>query len=46
VAGEHGRHGRDNAAEKQELHKKGGFNDPPTTPPPVEPPPPPPCIGC
>lgn len=48
MAGEHGQHGRDNAAAKQELHKKGGSNAPPAPQPPVPPPPvePVPCIGC
>ena len=52
VAGEHGQHGRENAAAKQDLHKKGGSGvevppvPPPVTPPPVEPPPSDPCIGC
>ena len=53
--GDYGQHGRDNAAAKQELHKKHkGDEPPPVTPPPVTPPPvtpppvepPPPCIGC
>jgi len=52
VAGEHGQHGRDNAAEKQDLHKPGGSGvstPPPVLPPPVPPPvtpPPGPCTGC
>ncbi len=55
VAGEHGQHGRDNAAEKQDLHKPGGSGvvSTPPPPPPVTPPPPPPvtsppppCVGC
>lgn len=54
VAGEHGQHGRDNAAEKQDLHKPGGSPGvvsappppPPVTPPPPVPTPPPPCVGC
>jgi len=57
VAGEHGQHGRDNAAEKQDLHKPGGSGvstpppvPPPTVPPPPVPPPvtppPGPCTGC
>lgn len=51
VAGEHGQHGRDNAAEKQDLHKPGGSGvstPPPVPPPPVPPPPVPPgpCTGC
>jgi len=57
VAGEHGQHGRDNAAAKQDLHKPGGSGvstpppvpPPPVLPPPVPPPvtpPPGPCTGC
>ena len=53
AAGEHGQHGRDNAAAKQDLYKPGGSGvnstlppvTPPVTPPvepPVTPPPPPP----
>lgn len=43
VAGEHGQHGRDNAAAKQDLHKPGGsgvVSTPPAVPPPVTDPPP------
>ena len=53
VAGEHGQQGRDNAAEKQDLHKPGGSGvvsapppPPPVTQPPPAPTPPPPCVGC
>ena len=53
VAGEHGQHGRDNAAAKQDAHKKGGsgvlpppvVEQPPVVQPPVEQPPQP-CVGC
>ena len=52
VAGEHGQHGRDNAAAKQDLHKPGGsgvVSEVPTVPPPPPPDPvsvPGPCTGC
>jgi len=54
VAGEHGQHGRDNAAAKQDLHKPGGsgvVQTPAPVPPASEPPPPvvpapEPCVGC
>ena len=53
VAGEHGQHGRDNAAAKQDAHKPGGSGVLPPPPveqlPVVQPPaeqPPQPCVGC
>ena len=53
VAGDHGQHGRDNAAAKQDLHKPGGSGVVQTTapvPPAPEPAPvispPEPCVGC
>ena len=54
VAGEHGQHGRDNAAAKQDLHKPGGSGvvqtpapvPPASVPPPPVVPAPEPCVGC
>ena len=51
VAGDHGKHGRDNAAAKQDLHKPGGsgvVQTPVPVPPATEslPPAPEPCVGC
>ena len=52
AAGEHGQHGRDNAAAKQDLHKPGGsgvVQTPVPVPPASEPAPvilPEPCVGC
>ena len=49
VAGDHGQHGRDNAAAKQDLHKPGGSGVvvplPPPAPGTLPPPPPPPDPG-
>ena len=54
VAGDHGQHGRDKAAAKQDLHKPGGSGvvqtQAPVPPASVPPPPvvsaPEPCVGC
>ena len=53
VAGDHGQHGRDNAAAKQDLHKPGGsgvLQTPVPVPPEPIPSPvvpaPEPCVGC
>jgi hypothetical protein len=47
AAGDHGKHGRDNAATKQDVHKPGGSGVVQTPlPVPAPAPVPEPCVGC